>query len=260
MTKSKLYFVLLGFLYFSFSCTHSPVAREPDAVRVYRANDPKLKRGELTIWKLQQVAQSGDFESLNKLFNNGVSLDSLPVGYAAGAAARVMTANGGFAIKFFDIFTESSWRGKIFFQSKDLRRSHGLNRIRRILTVESAPFVPMASFTTELLDRHPLTPEATSRLVTLNYASPVSKSYLPELLLTQIQVYDLMVAVPGKYGPVYIGKTWLGKYNEHGQFIANNPNELLAWFFLDFNQAALDDQMKNHVDASDESPINYSDI
>jgi len=87
-----------------------------------------------------------------------------------------------------------------------------------------SPIVPMAKFTTRLLDSHPLAPRAKSNLVILNYADVLTKPYLAELLLTEVQVYDVQVAIKGKYGPVFVGKTWLGKYDEKGEFTASDPN------------------------------------
>jgi hypothetical protein len=61
-----------------------------------------------------------------------------------------------------------------------------------------------------LLDSHPVAPCATSNLAVLNYSDPTTKPYLLETLATQVHGYDVMVAVKGKYGPVFVGKTWLG--------------------------------------------------
>jgi len=60
------------------------------------------------------------------------------------------------------------------------------------------------------------------------------------------------VAVKGKYGPVFIGKTWLGKYDKQGEFTAFNPDKLIAWYFLDFNDGALKEQQEKHWDGSQE--------
>lgn len=241
------------------SAEREPAALSPGLAsrRVWRADDPLLKRGDLTVWKLKDLAQAKDFETLERLFNNGVSLDRLPVGYAAGTGARVLGMPTEAGLTLIDNLTGLNWRGKIFFESKDPKSSHGLNRIRRIMNGDRVPIVPMAAFTTRLLPRHELVPEATSNLVILNYTNPLTLPYWQERVLTKIQVYDIMVAVPGKYGPVYVGKTWLGSYNENGEFRAFNPGELIAWYFLDFNQGALDEQMSRHWDDSPEDPIDY---
>jgi hypothetical protein len=113
----------------------------------------------------------------------------------------------------------------------------------------------MAKFDTMLLDSHPLVPEAKSNVVILNYAHPETRPYLQELALTKVQVYDVQVAVKGKYGPVFIGKTWLGKYDKQGEFTASNPDKLIAWYFIDFNDGAIKEQREAHWDGSEEEFI-----
>ena len=58
-------------------------------------------------------------------------------------------------------------------------------------------------------------------------------------------MYDAQVAVRGKYGPIFIGKTWLGKYDKNGEFTAFDPNQTVAWYFLDFNDTASRNNEKN---------------
>ncbi len=253
MLQMKSCLVVLPLIFSLAACSHKNKQgdREPASNQLWSRNDPRLRAGELTVWKLKEMAQNNQHEELNRLFNNGVSMDSLPTGYSAGTGARVLgipQALGGQAI---DSLTGDNWRGK-FFYAQSPRVSHGLNRIREKLFISSAPIVPMAKFTTQLLDSHPLVPEVKSNVVILNYADPKTKPYLQELILTQIQVYDIMVAVPGKFGPIYIGKTWLGSYNKNTEFTAFNSDHLIAWFFLDFNVDALQEQRINHWDQSNE--------
>lgn len=253
MLKMKSCLVVLPFLISMAACTHKnkSVDRDPAAAQLWSRNDPRMRAGELTVWKLKEMAQNGQFEALNQLFNNGYSMDSLPVGYSAGAGARVLGINQALGGQALDSLTGDNWRGKYFYAQAP-RVSHGLNRIREKLFISSTPIVPMAKFTTQLLDRHPLVPDAKSNMVILNYADPKTKPYLQELILTQIQVYDVMVAVPGKFGPIYIGKTWLGSYDKNSEFTAYNSDHLIAWFFLDFNVDALQEQRLNHWDNSNE--------
>ncbi len=261
----KLSLVLLLFV-FSIGCAHkaeapaeapaepnSEVSRIP-AEKVYSENDPEMKSGQLTVWSLQQMAEAKKFTELNKLFNNGRSMNSLPTGYSAGAGARVLALPGA-AGRAIDGLTGSKWKGKYFFPT-GRHESHGLNRIKKSLTLPLMPVVLMANFSTQLVSSHSLVPDAKSNMVTLNYANPVTHNYPLELLLKGIQVYDLMVAVPGKYGPVYIGKTWIGDYKSNGNFSATNKNQLVAWFFLDFNDEAFKEQARNHWDGSKEYYIN----
>lgn len=113
----------------------------------------------------------------------------------------------------------------------------------------------MAKFDTMLLDSHPLAPRAKSSVVILNYFDPLTRPYLQERLVSKIPVYDVQVAVPGKYGPVYIGKTWFGKYAKNREFTASDPNKLIARYFLDFNPQAVKEQREKHWDGGEEDVL-----
>ena len=106
-----------------------------------------------------------------------------------------------------------------------------------------------------LVDSHPLAPRAKSNIVVLNYSDPLTEPYMLERLVKQIPLIDLMVAVKGKYGPVLIGKTWMGRYDEKGEFTASNPDQLSNWYFLDFNDGALREQHESHSDGSKEEML-----
>ena len=95
-------------------------------------DDPSLRTGVggLTVWALQEVAQGKQFDELDELFNNGLSMNSLPVGYAAGAAGRVLDVDEKTIADALDGLTGKNWRGKLFFPSNDRRTSKGRNRIR----------------------------------------------------------------------------------------------------------------------------------
>jgi len=175
----------------------------------------------------------------------------LPVGLAAGAAARVLDIDNKVIAEALDSLAGKNWRGKVFFPSNNKRVSKGRKRIKASV-LPNSPIVPMCKFDTMLLDSHPLVPEAKSNLVILSYPDPETKPYLLERAFTKVQVYDVQVAVKGKYGPVFIGKTWLGKYDKQGEFTASNPDKLVAWYFLDFNDGALKEQQEKHWDGSSE--------
>src|SRR6516162_4113299 len=209
-------------------------------VKTYDHDDPSLKTGEggLTIWTLQKMALDKRFKELDDLFDNGVSLNSLPVGMSAGVGASTLDTDIKLINEWMSIFAGKNWRGKIFFSSNDKRVSQGRNRIRSNFLSSRSPFVPMMKFTTMLLDSHPLTPTAKSNIVSLTYTDPLTKPYVNEFLATKLQALDLQVAVKGKYGPVYIGKTWFGKYDKSEKFTANNPNRVVGRYFLDFNEGA----------------------
>src|SRR5262245_33224062 len=220
----------------------------------YDHNDPSLRTGDggLTVWTLSEMAQQKRFDELNDLFNNGLTMNALPVGLAAGAAARVLDIGNKTIADALDALSGRNWRGKVFFPSTDRTVSKGRNRIRASLVLPRAPIVPMAKFDTRLLDSHPLAPQAKSNVVILNYADPQTRPYWQEMALSKVPVYDVQVAVKGKYGPVFIGKTWLGKYDTQGNFTASNPDKLIAWYFIDFNDGALKEQQAQHWDGSDE--------
>jgi SAM domain (Sterile alpha motif) len=145
-----------------------------------------------------------------------------------------------------------NWRGKVFFPSNNKSVSEGRNRIREFLALPRSPIVPMARFDTMLVDSDPLAPDARSNVVVLNYAHPQTRPYWLELVLSKVQVYDVQVAVLGKYGPIFLGKTWLGNYDKDGQFTAFDPGQLIARYFLDFNDGAIKEQREEHWDGSDE--------
>ena len=230
----------------------------------YDHNDPSLKTGEggLTVWDLYEMAQSKQFKELNDLFNNGLNMNSLPVGLAAGSAARVLDIESNVIGEALVSLTARNWRGKVFFSSNNKSVSEGRNRIKASLVLPNSPIVPMVKFDTMLLDSHPLAPEAKSNVVILSYPDPETRPYLLERAFTKVQVYDIQVAVKGKYGPVFIGKTWLGKYDKQGVFTASDPDKLIAWYFIDFNEGALKEQRESHWDGIEEElldPIPHVD-
>jgi hypothetical protein len=254
----------------------------------YEHNDPSLRTGEggLTVWTLQKMLQEKKINELNHLFDNGLTMNSLPVGISAGAGGATFDRKLLFpwAVPLPDLgrygywpmmdigidmingwaswFALNLWRGKIFFPSNDKRVSEGRNRMRKSPFEPSSPFVPMAKFTAMLLDSHPVAPRARSNLVVLNYSDPKTKPYLIETLATLLHGYDAMVAVKGKYGPVFVGKTWLGKYDDKGEFTAHDPDKIIGYYFLDFNEAAVSEQRQHHLDGSEEElldPIPHVD-
>ena len=220
----------------------------------YDHDDSSLRTGAdgLTVWVLHDMAQKKQFDELNDLFNNGLTMNSLPVGLAAGTAARVLDVDTKVIAEAIDSLTGKNWRGKVFFPSSNKKVSKGRNRMKASLLLPHSPIVPMAKFDTMLLESHPLVPQANSNVVILNYADPQTRPYWQELALSKIQVYDVQVAVKGKYGPVFLGKTWLGRYDKQGEFTASDPDKLIAWYFIDFNDGAIKEQREKHWDGSDE--------
>lgn len=238
------------------SCAHDSVAERTPAQTAEPLKASSLKPDDITIWSLKALAQSGRLDVLNDLYNNyAMNVSALPSGYAAGTGARVFDLGTPLFGKLIDDLTGANWRGKIFFSSQNPHRTTGLNRIKQTLLLKTT-VTPMAKFIADIAEHDSLVPEAKSNVVVLNYAKPVTKNYWQELALTQIEVYDVMVAVPGKYGPVFIGKTWLGKYGKDRNFKANDPARLIAWFFLDFNAESLSVQQSEYWDGANENLLN----
>ena len=226
----------------------------------YDHDDPILRTGEggLTIWALQKMAQEKRFKELDDLFDNGISMNSLPAGMSAGAGVSTLDPkliNEKLVNEWLSDFAGNNWRGKIFFSSNNKGVSQGRNRMRSSWINSRAPFVPMMKFTTMLLDSHYLAPRAKSNLVILTYTDPLTKPYLQEFVATKLKAVDIQVAVKGKYGPVYIGKTWFGKYDKSGKFTADDPNKVVGRYFLDFNEGALKEQRESHLDGSEEDVL-----
>jgi len=229
-----------------------------ERVKTYDHDDPSLKAGAggLTVWELKKMAEEGRFTELDDLFDNGLTMNALPVGLAAGAPFPLLVDRTNKLIaECQDALTEKNWRGKVYFSSNDRRVTQGRNRVRKSLMLPHSPIVPMMKFTSKLVDSDPLAPNAKSNLVTLIYSDPLTKPYVQELVALKLQFYDVMVAVKGKYGPVFVGKTWLGKYGPTGTFTATDPNTLVARYFLDFNEGAVKEQRESHWDGSDEDVL-----
>jgi hypothetical protein len=235
----------------------TPSTDKEDSSKGYDHDDPSLGTGEagLTVWTLQKMFQEKRYDELDDLFDNGLTMNSLPVGMSAGAGGGAVDIGIDLINECLTWVGEKLWRGKIFFSSNNKRVSEGRNRMKRSIFNPSSPFVPMAKFTTRLLDSHPLAPNAKSNVVILNYADMRTKPYLAELLGAEVQAYDVQVAVKGKYGPVFVGKTWLGKYDEKGEFTARDPGRIVARYFLDFNEGALREQREHHWDGSEEEVL-----
>src|SRR5262245_26717294 len=116
----------------------------------YDHNDPSLRAGSggLTVWDLKQMAQEKRFSELDNLFDNGLTMNALPVGMAAGTPFPLLAGDNVFA-EWLDYFSEKNWRGKIYFSSTNKKVSQGRNRIRKTFLLPNSPFVPMFKFTTK---------------------------------------------------------------------------------------------------------------
>jgi hypothetical protein len=234
---------LISFVLGLTACVHSSVKRHPSADET----------SNLTVWELQDMSKTEQGRrAIDEMFEGPGDLDAtvLPTGPAAGAGASVFNINFEPLDTVLKFLVKDNWKGKVFFPSADGQLSMGLNRIANA-KIENGLNNPeqsdpnytvnvdhIASFVTYLQDRGP----GRAKMVILNYSEPrTEKSTWHELLLDKwIEVYDVMVPVKGKYGTIYLGKTWQGHYNpSNHKFTANNPDKLIARFYLDFNPGAL---------------------
>lgn len=230
--------------------------KEWDASDPLLKDNKKLKYGDLTIWKLREMAVAKRDAELDLIFSHGLNMNRLPVGYSAGAGHPFPGFLGGLGPLHvvLNALTSGNWLGKIFMDSGNGNVSKGKNRIYNAYKFK---VMPTASFTTYMFyptddqtvfDQPELKKDINSNFVVLNYADPVTgANYTIEPLLKVIPVFDVMVAVPGLYGPLYVGRTWKGKYDSVTKtFHADDVNDLIARYFLDFNPGALAEQEKNH--------------
>jgi len=98
------------------------------------------------------MAQEKRFSELDNLFDNGLNMNALPVGLAAGTPFALWAGDKKLIAEWLDLFTDKNWRGKVYFSSTNKRVSQGRNRVRKSFVLPNSPFVPMFKFTTMLLD------------------------------------------------------------------------------------------------------------
>src|SRR5262249_56230921 len=92
-------------------------------------DDPSLKTGAdgLTVWTLHDMAQAKQFKELNDLFNNGLTMNSLPVGLAAGGAARVLDIDKKGISEALDSLPGEKWGGEGVFSSANKKSFQSAN-------------------------------------------------------------------------------------------------------------------------------------
>lgn len=226
----------------------------------------------ITIQDLQALAHEAPRDQryadlLVKVFNEyGVSMSYLPRGYSAGLGAAIDLSSQVDASNALQFLTGNLWYGK-YFERPDqcLRVTRGANRIGDDLRVDFvARLLPNDRLEQFVEAPESLDIDARSNYVDLNYAFPLPGQRRTSLdepntyrvdthpvlapvagLVDALGVYDLGVIIPGRNGPILVGRTWLGEY-------ADNPEQTysaslldgkqIAWFFLDFNEAAIAEQ------------------
>ena len=187
----------------------------------------------------------------------------LPRGFSAGLGAAIDLSENRDASDALEHLTGKVWQGK-YFERPDqcLRLTRGANRIARNIRIDFvARLIPQ-----DLIDHYVQGPEgldihARSNYVDLDYKStqPQKRRESPEQpntyadddfpvlrrmagLVEKVGVYDLGVMIPGRNGPILVGRTWLGEYadNREETYSASAlEGKQIAWFFLDFNEGAI---------------------
>jgi len=113
----------------------------------YDHDDPSLIAGPggLTVWDLKRMAQEKRFSELDNLFDNGLNMNALPVGLAAGTPFALWAGDKKLIAEWLDLFTDKNWRGKVYFSSTNKRVSQGRNRVRKSFVLPNSPFVPSSN-------------------------------------------------------------------------------------------------------------------
>src|SRR5262249_30550809 len=103
----------------------NPASRQESRRGNSSSNKQRSQKGYdhrgFTVWILQKMAQEKHFKELDDLFDNGLTMNALPVGMAAGTAARVFDIDIELITQCLDSFVSKLWRGKIFFSSNNKR-------------------------------------------------------------------------------------------------------------------------------------------
>src|SRR5262245_66593093 len=87
-----------------------------ERLKGYDHDDPNLKTGigGLTVWELKKMAEEERFRELDNLFDNGLTMNALPVGIAAGTPFTLLVGRANKLVaEWLDSFTDKNWRGKI---------------------------------------------------------------------------------------------------------------------------------------------------
>lgn len=125
-------------------------------IKGYDHNDPTLKTGAggLTVWDLQKMAQEKRIRDLDDMFDNGLTMNSLPAGISAGVGVATLHTDIKLVNDWLSIFADKNWRAKYSSRRTIREFLKAENRMRSSFLRSSAPFVPMMKFTTKLLDSH----------------------------------------------------------------------------------------------------------
>lgn len=244
---------------------------EADGESLYLETDPALRVGAdgMTIQDLQAIAHKAPTDRryqdlLVKIFNEyGISMSYLPRGFSAGLGASIDLSESVDASNALEHLTGTLWYGK-YFERPDMcsRVTRGANRIAGHARIDFvARLIPRDQIDRFVENPADLEIAARSDYVDLNYKFTLpgkrrsslddpdthSDDSLPVLnelagLVERLGVYDLGVMIPGKNGPILVGRTWLGEYadNRERTYSATAlDGKQIAWFFLDFSEEAI---------------------
>ncbi len=258
---------------------------------LYLETDDALKvDGDgITIEDLQTIAHRAPtdprhVELLLKIFNEyGVSMSYLPRGFSAGRAASIDLSDDVDASSALEHLTGRLWYGK-YFERPDqcLRLTRGANRIGKNARVDFvARLLPQDLVGSFVENLEGLDINARSNYVDLDYKVTLPKQRRTALdepnthsednfpvlrriagLVEKLGVYDLGVMIPGRNGPILVGRTWLGEYADNAQqtYSASSlDGKQIAWFFLDFNEAAIESQETPHMSRVEYTPKSACD-
>lgn len=225
----------------------------------------------ITIQDLQALAHNAPTDGrytdlLLKIFNEyGVSMSYLPRGFSAGLGAAIDISDDVDASNALEHLTGKLWYGKYFERPDECSRiARGANRIGGSARIDFvARLIPHGLIDRYVEGRADLGIDARSSYVDLDYKSTqpgkrrtslaepdtYTEDNFPVLnllsgLVERLGVYDLGVMIPGKNGPILVGRTWLGEYadNREQTYSAGLDGKQIAWFFLDFSEAAVTSQ------------------
>lgn len=241
-----------------------------DGESLYLETDASLRVEDgITIQDLQAIAHEAPTDPqhrdlLLKIFNEyGVSMSYLPRGFAAGLGASIDLSDDVDASNVLEHLTGALWYGKYFERPNQCSRlARGANRIGGNARIDFvARLIPGDQIDRFVENAASLGVDARSDYVDLNYKLTLpgmrrmsledpnthSDDAFPVLrllagLVERLGVYDLGVMIPGKNGPILVGRTWLGEYadNREQTYSATSlEGRQIAWFFLDFNEAAI---------------------
>jgi hypothetical protein len=213
-----------------------------------------------TIHTLALMSDAQLFQLIEK---EGINVECIPEGVSAGRPGRINkeaireenTTKSIFKYLFNFLGSQNSqtvagliWKGKTLQRSpQNCSTGFGVNRVglldlftlkthtlgRNKYVADQGRFIDASeeNFVNSLIAN----PNDVN-MVELNYSEPGRD---PAGAGKAFGVRDIMVPIMGKYGIIYIGRAYTGKWLSETQFQSSG---LVAWFFLDFSPEAVREQ------------------